>query len=408
MRQPKLTTILLLVNLGLLGLVLYLGKLLSGVQSLDPEPLAVQNPRVKTRIVTVVETNGFHWGQLESEDYRTYIERLRAIGCPDQTIHDIIIADVDRLLAPQLHSLMPRRTELKYWHPEEQELWHNFDHRQWLNQQRRIDHEKREIIRELLGMDLVGERMYLLGQEDYYGRRLGFLSDDKRSLVRMIIEKYSEQEMALREKEWDEGQPLTAAEGEELRHIREARRAEIAAVLTPEERRQYELWLSPTANAVRNSTYGMNAGEKEFLAIFQLRKQFDEQWNWEAVDLTQPVAQKLWQEAHRRLDEEIRRELGDERYADYVRANDPDFRQLTATVARYDLASETAYEVYEYKQIVEMEREKLRSNYLLSQEQMRAALQEIAAETEAVVLELLGERAFNFYRQRGQGTWIDP
>jgi len=39
----------------------------------------------------------FHWSQLESSDYRIYIAKLRAIGCPPQTLRDIISADVDTL-----------------------------------------------------------------------------------------------------------------------------------------------------------------------------------------------------------------------------------------------------------------------------------------------------------------------
>jgi hypothetical protein len=41
----------------------------------------------------------FQWSQLESTDYHTYIANLRAIGCPKQTIQDIIVADVDSLYA---------------------------------------------------------------------------------------------------------------------------------------------------------------------------------------------------------------------------------------------------------------------------------------------------------------------
>ena len=39
----------------------------------------------------------FRWGQLESTDYRQYIGNLKAIGCPQQTIRDIITADVHSL-----------------------------------------------------------------------------------------------------------------------------------------------------------------------------------------------------------------------------------------------------------------------------------------------------------------------
>jgi hypothetical protein len=43
----------------------------------------------------------FQWSRLESRDYRTYIANLRAIGCPEQTIRDIITADVHALCAQQ-------------------------------------------------------------------------------------------------------------------------------------------------------------------------------------------------------------------------------------------------------------------------------------------------------------------
>jgi hypothetical protein len=39
----------------------------------------------------------FNWSELESENYRTYITNLRRIGCPEQTIRDIITADVASL-----------------------------------------------------------------------------------------------------------------------------------------------------------------------------------------------------------------------------------------------------------------------------------------------------------------------
>jgi len=36
----------------------------------------------------------FHWSQVASADYQTYIQNLRAIGCPEDTIRDIIQARV--------------------------------------------------------------------------------------------------------------------------------------------------------------------------------------------------------------------------------------------------------------------------------------------------------------------------
>src|SRR5437868_620849 len=47
----------------------------------------------------------FHWSLVESRDYRFYIANLRAIGCPEETIRDIIIAEVNRLYWPKLAAL---------------------------------------------------------------------------------------------------------------------------------------------------------------------------------------------------------------------------------------------------------------------------------------------------------------
>jgi hypothetical protein len=37
------------------------------------------------------------WSRIESQDYHAYIANLRAIGCPEPTIRDIIYADVSEL-----------------------------------------------------------------------------------------------------------------------------------------------------------------------------------------------------------------------------------------------------------------------------------------------------------------------
>jgi hypothetical protein len=41
----------------------------------------------------------FSWRRLESDDYRTFVANLRGIECPEQTIEDIICADVHALFA---------------------------------------------------------------------------------------------------------------------------------------------------------------------------------------------------------------------------------------------------------------------------------------------------------------------
>src|SRR5690349_16842132 len=47
----------------------------------------------------------FLWSEIESPDYRRYIANLRSISCPEQTIRDIIVADVHNLYAPDCSQL---------------------------------------------------------------------------------------------------------------------------------------------------------------------------------------------------------------------------------------------------------------------------------------------------------------
>ena len=58
-----------------------------------------QPPPVQIRTNIVARRQLFSWQDLESGDYAIYVANLRDIGCPEQTIHDIIIADVNALYA---------------------------------------------------------------------------------------------------------------------------------------------------------------------------------------------------------------------------------------------------------------------------------------------------------------------
>ena len=57
----------------------------------------------------------FDWQQVESNDYRDYIANLRTIGCPEETIRDIIKADVDKLYKSKAKELQPETEPFEYW-----------------------------------------------------------------------------------------------------------------------------------------------------------------------------------------------------------------------------------------------------------------------------------------------------
>jgi hypothetical protein len=323
------------------------------------------------------------------------VARLRSIGCPEQTIRDIVIADVDKLLAPKMQAASSQPKEINYWQPVEQQMWEDVEQKEAFRQQRAVDFEKREVIRELLGVDLVGERLRVQGQDDYYGQRLGFLSEEKRARVRLALDQFADQERVMLEQQIDEGDALTSSD--ELVRLRQQKDAALAQLLTPAEWDHYDLWFSPAASAVRDEVYGMNASQEEFLKLYQIRRNFTQQ-HGELFGPDNPA----WME----YQSQTREALGEQRYAEFARAQDPDYRELVRVTSRFKLNPEVATLLYDYKQPAEEERARVEADPTLTPQQKAAGVQAIAQETQRAFKEMLGDRPFKQLMRRTANPWL--
>ena len=58
---------------------------------------AAQASAAPAKTNVVVRRQYFTWRDIESPDFATYVANLRQIGCPEQTIRDILIAEVNAL-----------------------------------------------------------------------------------------------------------------------------------------------------------------------------------------------------------------------------------------------------------------------------------------------------------------------
>jgi hypothetical protein len=361
-------------------------------------------PAIITNLV--VRTNEFAWVQLESEDYQTYIERLRSIGCPEQTIHDIIIADLEKLMASRVREIEGRGEPPKYWQPSRKDLTSTLAALEKMAQKQEIDFEKREIVRELLGIDLASERARVKGEHDLYDQRLAFLPADTRGNVRMIMERTNQEEMLLREKSWLDSDELTAADQAELRAIQNRREEAIAALLSPEELERFNLWFSPTAYRVREAFLALEPNEDDFLALYRLQREFDQEWGTVHPASLDLAKNQEFTQAQAALDQEMREYLGDEKYQKLRNARDPDFRQLQATAVQFGLQPEVTGEIYDYRAALREERNRVKNNPGLGEPQKQAILRALSEETEQAVVEALGPRAYRYYIRNGAGQWI--
>jgi hypothetical protein len=360
-------------------------------------------PRVRSApaLAPTIVSNLFTWTQLETQDYRDYIQRLRRIGCPEETIRDLIIADIEKAYAPRLAALRARRTDLQFWHSDEEEYQNQLNHKEIARQERILDEEKRRLIRDLIGADLYTERLRLKGETDYYDRRLGVFPAEKRVQIRTILEQFHDQDWAIREKQWQEGETLTAEDGIRLVELRRAKEEALGKLLTADEREQLELWMSPVSDRVRFEMYGMNSTEEEFRKVFALRRQFEEKYGEASLNPAESATAAHRAEGEAELRESIKTALGEARYALYERGQDHQFHQLSALAAQFNLGQDKVAEIYAMQKLLRDHRQQVQGNPDLAPAQRNQVIHELQAETERSIRAALGDRAYREYQRSG-------
>jgi hypothetical protein len=211
---------------------------------------AVKSPRVP---VDPPRHAVFDWHQVESEDYRRYMANLRAVGCPDKTVKDIVIADVNDLFSSRMASVT-KTNQYQYWRKEPVSRSEAQE-----KQLRDLYAQKREVLK-ALGFDapdftdLLGEAFRdKLEEQDL---QLEFLSELKRQPVKETLFQAAQQELA-------EGNSV-------VRHgeIEEQTQARIQSLLTPEEFKDYELRASTDALQLRGLLDPLALTEQEYRTIF--------------------------------------------------------------------------------------------------------------------------------------------
>lgn len=101
LRQQPLLAGSLALNLAF-GLAAALGWLIP-----DPNPPklpaslatapAAKEKKIPTKAAAFAKAPAFQWSQLEAPDFPTFVKNLRAIGCPEVTIRDILAGEVDEI-----------------------------------------------------------------------------------------------------------------------------------------------------------------------------------------------------------------------------------------------------------------------------------------------------------------------
>jgi hypothetical protein len=277
----------------------------------------------------VVRRQLFSWREVESPDYPTYIANLRNIGCPEQTIRDIIIADVNALYA--------RRLATEVVTPEQQ-WWRVQPDTNILQlaaeKVRALDEERRGLLARLLGPSWGGGDLVNLPRPTRTGvvldgPVLGTLPADTKQAVESVNLQSQERLQAYLDEARREGKNPDPAE---LAKLHAATRTELERLLTPQQLEEFLLRYSQDAGDLRAQFAQLQYFDPtpdEFRAVFRATDALEEQIQLLTGNDPNTVAQRNALMAQR--ENAIKTALGPERYEEYSLLQDPVYRDAMAS-----------------------------------------------------------------------------
>lgn len=217
------------------------------------------------------------WSQIESKDYRTYMANLRAIGCPEQTIRDIILADVTKLYNERKTALdRDAKGPFTFWATDDRSRLTPAQSAELAEKLAQCERDKHAIIEQLLGSEEVGGPLASTEPQIEKQRRLAFLPPAKQNELRALDGKYpgiDEQIQAIVDVRSSFTDPQDLLQ---LLELYAQKKAALSQLLTPDEYEQYDLSASWTADNLRRKMVGFEPTEEEFRGIFRLWRAHDE------------------------------------------------------------------------------------------------------------------------------------
>jgi hypothetical protein len=333
-------------------------------------------PTIKTNVV--IRRQFFSWEQVESDDYPTYIANLRQIGCPEQTIRDIIIAEINSLFARRM------ATELV---TPEQQWWRSEPDtnvvRLATEKLKALEDERRTLLARLLGAGWESGDMLNLPRPSRRGvvldgSVLGSLSTETKQAVEDVSARAEDRLRAYLDAQRLDGKNPDPVE---LAKFRQQTRTELANILTPVQLEEYLLRYSQEAVNLRGDLGQLqyfNATPDEFRALFRATDSIDQQLELLAgsTDANSNVQRNLLLQQRENA---VKVALGADRYQQYTLLHDSGYREAYA-FAQDSGSPDAAKTIYEINLAAAQQAAAVSANTNLTPTQLAVQLKRIELE----------------------------
>lgn len=335
-------------------------------------PAPSPGPTERTNIL--LRKQLFTWSEVESPDYPTYIANLRDIGCPEQTIRDIIIADVNTLFA--------RRRSAELTSPEQQ-WWRSVPDTNLLQvallKIRELETERRNLLTSLLGLNWeVGDLVNLPRPSRpalvLDGPLLGSLSPDVKQTIQVINAQFQDKLQAYLDSRRAQGRDADPAE---VARFRQQTRDEIARLLSPPQLEEFLLRYSQQADQIRSHLAELKYLElspEEFRSVFRATDTIAQQIL--STTGSDPNSQAARRALADQAENAVRIALGAKKYELYKSLEDPLYRDAYSRALATG-SPESVRTLYEISLATQAEQERIKADKTLTASQKEIELKTI-------------------------------
>jgi LysM repeat protein len=382
------------LNVGFAAFLLFSRHELESTLARTTEDLRLPIFTNRARPTVIIRRQFFSWREVESPDYPTYIANLRDIGCPESTIRDIIVADVNQLYA------LKRATEIvtaeqQWWRSEpDPEIAADAEAKL-----QALDDDRRALLTRLLGPNWEFDDATALAQAlalpqtviPLDGPVLGLLPSEVKLQVREIVARQQQRVETYLASLRASG---ATADPAELARVRQQTRDELTGILSPPQLEEFLLRYSDNAQSLRGELGQLrlfNTTPDEFRALFRATDALDQQINLR-YNGSDPASIQARTALAQQREQAIKNALSPERYALYQRLQDPLYGDALLA-AQQSGNPNAASPLYQIAQESALEQAIVESDPSLTPLMREIRLKEVELEQLKAKLELLDRQA---------------
>lgn len=399
----------------------------AGPASASAEPVAVEpvvrvitNEVVLRQSAPAPELVWPTWNELASADWGEFRTNLLAVGCPSETVRDILLAALRRERYAERRPILASVNPI-FW---DEIARHNFEPKtgplkQALEQLEALD-QKHNVLEQavLAGLSYGNEAEEHLRKRKGLEDQFSHLEPAIHQQAMALHDAHSLKHQELITKHLDERGRVTEDGIKKLEELGAELQTRLKELMGPEAAREWELRTSSKSTWAA-SLRGLEASPEEMRQVAGWMAEYADYLKSLPADevvvderflarygLPQPDVSPATNAEAEVLENRIRELLGEERYAVMQQANDQNYVQLYDLAERFELPPQVVSQGLQMQRDAQAAGEQIRANADLTAAQRRDALRAIQQETRQAVEGLLGADAFYTYQRHG-GDWIN-